>query len=254
MALCARPQPESSLADDANRGAQDQAAPTSQWSALLNLLKARLDEASREDGQQMSLEDHNASYRAVFARVRKEVSSRDDIPNAVMDPPARNLHLTFHGGWNKKDCLGCLNYHDANDIIHVAIHAKDDDPDGVTKDDLLRCICEVLYGGLHIVRRESGEETGIVLSDLNWMGTISLCNLLDTVVYVGYMPVDGSVLGQGQGDEQVTPLPPTFKVLLEAGTLGDGISSIQGYDHNYCRELAAVKGWKKEDWDVASGF
>ncbi|KAI6091240.1 hypothetical protein F4821DRAFT_255056 [Hypoxylon rubiginosum] len=217
-------------------------SPKSQWSALLNLLKDRLDQATKlvpDNGMAMSLKKHNAYYRAVFDRVREEVASRTDIPNAVMNPPTQMITLTFHGGWNKAHCLGCLDWHGTDDIIHVELHAKKNEPDGVTKDDLLECICKVLYGGVHMVDPASKKKTGIKLSDLNWKGTTVLCNLIDNMVYVGYMPVD--------------PEQQQDKVVLEGGALGKRMSPVQGWDDDYFRRLTKNKGWTEEDWDNLTG-
>ncbi|KAI1775065.1 hypothetical protein F4818DRAFT_417685 [Hypoxylon cercidicola] len=250
MGRCQKSRQANKLPDVTDQGAQDQVTHKSQWSILLNLLRDRVTDATnvaRDNGQHRSLEEHDAYYRAVFSKVREEVAARDDIPNAVMDPPTETLILTFHGGWNETACLGCLDFHDADDVIHVDIHAKKDEPDGVTKDDILRCICEVLYGGLHMVHRDSKKETGILLRDLNWMGTTSLCNLLDTIVYIGYMPATEGFGEQGKSEK-------AYDVVWEAGALGNGVSSIQGYDHDYSRRLLKAKGWKEEDWDMFNGL
>ncbi len=94
-------------------------APKSQWSVLLNLLQDRITEtaeANKDDAQSMSLEAHNAYNRAAFASLRGEIASRDDIPNAVMNPPTQMLTLTFYGGWNETSCHGCLDFRDADDV------------------------------------------------------------------------------------------------------------------------------------------
>lgn len=163
----------------------------SQWSSLIQLLSHYLDEAAitaGESSRQMTLQEHNAHYRAVFDRLREELMLRDDIPNAIMEEPTKELTITFYERWNEPVCLGCLDFHDTSDIIHVELHAKEDEPDGVTKDDLIRCICEVVCGGLHVYS-ESNEETGIILSNFDWMDTTALCNLEDSILYIGYKPV-----------------------------------------------------------------
>ncbi|KAI1208401.1 uncharacterized protein F4807DRAFT_461729 [Annulohypoxylon truncatum] len=230
-----------------------------QWSALLELLSKRLDKAAiavRDSGREMTPEEHNAYYRAIFDEVRGEAASRDDIPNAIMEKPVKELTLTFYGRWNDPVCLGCLDFNDTNDTIHVEIHAKEGEPDGVTKDDLIRRICEVIYGGLHVYR-EPNKEVGIILSNFDWMGTAKICNLVDSILYIGYKPVTeaSSVKGEkdglgGRGDV----LKEKYEVTWDPKALGHGASAYQGYDDDYTEKLMALKGWDPEDWNLAMTF
>ncbi|KAI1759695.1 hypothetical protein GGR53DRAFT_128815 [Hypoxylon sp. FL1150] len=241
---------ESKLQEATKQDEQERSVPKSQWSALLNLLKEQIAQAAklaRDNKTVMSLEEHNAYYRAVFGRVREEVASRKDIPNAVMDPPTQMLTMTFYGGWHEVCCIGCLDYYPTNDIIHVELQAKKGEPDGVTKDDLLECICEVLHGGIHMDNRNS-KEIGITLTDLNWLGTTRICNLVDNILYVGYMPASE---GQEESGKQVSR---QHNIVWEGGALGAGVSSVQGFNDDYCRRLTKTKGWKEEDWDLLGGF
>ncbi|KAI0889212.1 uncharacterized protein GGS22DRAFT_184786 [Annulohypoxylon maeteangense] len=202
----------------------------------------------------MTLEQHNSYYRSIFDRVREESASRDDIPNAVMENPTKELTLTFYGRWNEHICLGCVDFHDTNDIIHVEIHAKGDEPDGVTKDDLIRSIGEV-YRGLHVYSK-SNKETGIILSNFDWMGTTTLCNLEDSILYIGYKPVTQPPLvkietdgleGKGDGGER-------YEVTWDPKALGAGALAYQGYNADYTKKLMVVKGWNLEDWDLSMTF
>ncbi|XDG09292.1 hypothetical protein ABKA04_008907 [Annulohypoxylon sp. FPYF3050] len=197
----------------------------------------------------MTLEEHNAYYRAMFDRLREELILRDDIPNAIMEEPTKELTLTFYGRWNEPVCLGCLDFHDTSDIIHIELHAKEDEPDGVTKDDLIRCICEVVCGGLHVYS-ESSEEPGIILSNFDWMGTTSLCNLEDSILYIGYKPVATASPAMGQnerGEGRSNVREERHEVTLDSEALGPRTLAHQGYDEEYAKKLMVLKGWNPED-------
>ncbi|OTA59199.1 hypothetical protein K449DRAFT_436160 [Hypoxylon sp. EC38] len=228
-----------------------------QWGSLLQLLSERLDEATKTGGQEMSVEGHKAHYRAIFNKVREEAASRDDIPNAIMEKPTKTLILTFYGKWKQPACLGCVDFHDTNDVIHIEIWAKENEPDGVTKDDLINRIAEVLYGGLHVLSRGSKEEMRIIPSGFDWMGTTKLCNLVDSILYVGYRPVTETFptgeknhkLGNEQDNRK-----ETYDVVWGPETLTPGARAIQGYDVDFSRRLMEVKGWNQDDLDAAVGF
>ncbi|KAI1379520.1 hypothetical protein F4677DRAFT_335259 [Hypoxylon crocopeplum] len=228
---------------------EEQMSHMLQWSTLLDLLTTRLKEATQaagKDGREMSLEEHNAYYHAAFDKVREEAASRGDIPNAIMEKPIKTLILTFYGGWSDVVCLSCLDFHDGNDIIHVEIHAKEDEPDGVTKDDLVRSIGEVLYGGLHVAYGVLKKEIRIVLSDINWKGTTTLCNLVDNIVYVGYAPAaNDSEEGGGEKNHG------KYEISWDSEALGSRSWAIQGFDVEYSRRLMVAKGWQREDFDTS---
>lgn len=239
---------------------EEKVAHKPQWKALLQLLSERLDEATRtveEGGQEMSVEDHNTYYRAIFNKVREEAASRDDIPNTIMEKPTKTLILTFYGKWNEPVCLGCVDFHDTNDVIHIEICAKEDEPDGVTKDDLINRIAEVLYGGLHVLPRGSKKEMRIIPSGFDWMGTTKLCNLVDRILYIGYRPVTEEFPAGEEnhqlGNEQDTRRE-TYDVTWEPGALAPGARAIQGYDVEFSQRLMEVKGWDQDDWDIGVEF
>ncbi|KAI2621284.1 hypothetical protein GGR54DRAFT_639414 [Hypoxylon sp. NC1633] len=224
-----------------------QALHKPQWSVLIKILRARVNEARKaaaERGQEMSLEEHNAYYRGVFDNVREEVASRDDIPNAIMEKPTQTLNLSFYAGWSKPVCLSCLNFQRGDDIIHIEIHARKDEPDGVTKDDLVRCIGEVLYGGLHVLCRHSNTEAGVVLGDLDYIGTTNLCSPVENMIYVGYEPTNGQADRQGE----------RYGVSWEPAALGLNSTSIQGYDIERTRKVFLGKGWQEEEEEMCMLF
>ncbi|KAI1093032.1 hypothetical protein F5B19DRAFT_491798 [Rostrohypoxylon terebratum] len=227
----------------------------SQWGSLIQLLSKYLDEAAigaEEGGRYMTLEEHNAYYRAMFDRLREELRLRVDIPNAVMEEPTKELTLTFYGRWNEPVCLGCLDFHDTSDIIHVELHAEEDEPDGVTKDDLVRCICEVICGGIHVYS-ESNEETGVILSNFDWMGTTALCNLEDSILYIGYKLVAKAPSAEAQHEREEGGSNfhgERFEVTLDLEALGPGTLAYQGYNEEYARKLMVLKGWNPEDLDL----
>ncbi|KAI1102202.1 hypothetical protein F4804DRAFT_343409 [Jackrogersella minutella] len=227
-----------------------------QWGALLKLLTDHLLEATRVpkyNDQEMSVEERNAYYRAIFNKVRQEAALRDDIPNSIMDKPVQTLTLTFYGRWNGPVCLSCLNFDSSDDIIHVKINAKENEPDGVTKDDLICRLCEVLYGGLH-VRRETMQEIGIVPSNFDWLCTDTRSiNPEDNILYIGYKSAAEASSIEGERDglkEKSDALRGSYEVTWESEALKPGASAIQGYNNDYAQKLLASKGWHREDWDL----
>ncbi|KAI2466261.1 hypothetical protein F4781DRAFT_406526 [Annulohypoxylon bovei var. microspora] len=236
---------------------KEHTVPKPQWSALLKLLDKHLDKAAielREGGRELSPEEHNAFYHAIFDKVRAEVASRDDIPNAVMEEPTKTLTLTFYGRWNEPVCLGCLDFHDKNDIIHVEVHAKEDEPDGVTKDDLICRICEVVYRGIHI-QNESKKEIGVLLSKFDWMGTTTMCNLVDSILYIGYGPAATASSGEKDRSEGERDIyKEKYEVTWDPKALRPGALSVQGYNDDYAHKLMVLKGWDQEDWDLCMAF
>ncbi|KAI1386656.1 uncharacterized protein F4822DRAFT_323291 [Hypoxylon trugodes] len=204
----------------------------------------------------MSLEEHNAYYCAVFDQVLQEIASRDDIPNAVMEPPAESLTLTFYGGWNNYLCLGCADFYDTEDIVHAETYARKGESDGITKDDLIRTIGEVLYGGLHTFCRDSKEEIGIIPSRLDWMGTTSLCTPVDNILYIGYVPTAeiSSTADEKYKSEGRASTHREYGVKWEPMALGSGAWGIQGYYTDYAEKLLLAKGLRREDADVYLGY
>ncbi|KAI1460286.1 hypothetical protein F4805DRAFT_388812 [Annulohypoxylon moriforme] len=229
-----------------------------QWNAVLGLLSRYLDKAAvevRESGRKMTAEEHNSYYQAIFNKLREELASRDDIPNAIMEKPTKELTLTFYGKWNEPICIGCVDFHETSDIIHVEIHAKEDEPDGVTKDDLVRRICEVAYTGLRVYGK-SNRELSIILSSFDWMGTTTLCNLADGILYIGYEPViqASSTKTEKDGLEREYDSNERYEITWDPKALGPGASSYQGYDATYAKKLMVVKGWNPEDLDASIAF
>ncbi|KAI0387971.1 hypothetical protein F5Y04DRAFT_274826 [Hypomontagnella monticulosa] len=154
------------------------------WASLINLINQHMVVAARtkrKDGRKRTLKEHKRFYKAKFQRIKSEAITRNDIPRAVMKPPVGTVTLVFRGVSN-----GRGPPHHTGQEFRIEVRARDGEPDGVTKGDLIDHIGAFFYEGLHHVHVSSGE-VGVVPSSFTWMNTGGFPQPRDNnVLYIGY--------------------------------------------------------------------
>lgn len=116
-----------------------------QWDLLTELISDRALEAvkaSRDVNATRTPAEHHAYFRTVYERMREEAAARDDIPNALTDPPLQELRLEFAPHSYSGRCPCCFDF---ENFPSVMVYANPDEPDGVTKDQVIEAICAELH-------------------------------------------------------------------------------------------------------------
>lgn len=104
-----------------------------------------------------------------------------------MEPPTDTVILVLHTDWTEAACpLDVLKSFHMDEVVRFEIRAKQGEPDGVTKDDLIRGIGEALYGGSCTVHGDAGD-VGATPSSFNWIDTMLYHNpKYSNSLYIGY--------------------------------------------------------------------